>query len=208
MPYIYSLAARTYFQDYTVMRALVMDYPDDLAAREISDQFMFGSAIMVCPVYKYKARSREVYLPDGGWYCNDGKYYDGGRTITAQAPYEQIPLFMRAGEIIPTGRDIEWTDQDRSGYLCLTVYTGKDAEFTIYEDDGLTYNYEKGQYSIIPLKWNEAEGTLTIGQRKGSYEGMVETRTIDVKFVTPSSVKKMSIVYEGDLQEVRMSLAK
>lgn len=208
IPYIYSLAARTYFHDYTVMRALVMDYPDDIAAREVSDQFMFGNALMVCPVYKYKARSREVYLPEGGWYGNDGCYYEGGNRVTAQAPYDNIPLFVRAGEIIPTGSDIEWTGQDKSGYLCLNVYTGKDAEFTIYEDDGLTYNYEKGQYSVIPLNWNDNEGVLTIGQRKGSFEGMAAKRVVDVRFITPSSVRKIRIEYDGDAQDVRMVLAK
>ena len=103
MPYIYTLAGMTWFKDYTIMRAMVMDFPDDLNVKELSDQYMFGPALMACPVYEYEARSREVYLPGKeGWYdLYDGKYFEGESRIRAEAPYERMPLFVRAGSIVP-----------------------------------------------------------------------------------------------------------
>ncbi|MDE5709264.1 MAG: DUF5110 domain-containing protein [Alistipes sp.] len=198
MPYIYTLASRTWFDDYTIMRPLVMDFTTDSRVLDISDQFMFGDALMVCPVCEYKARSREVYLPAGGWYdFRSGAYVEGGRTITAAAPYEYSPLYVRAGRIVPMGRDIEYTSQEQDGALTVCVYTGSDAEFSLYEDEGINYNYEKGAYSRIPMRWDEASGTFSIGVRTGSFDGMIAERPVAVRIVSPSGVREFAGRYDG-----------
>ena len=179
MPYIYTLDSRVWFDDYTMMRGLVMDFTDDPVARNIDDEFMFGDAFLVCPVYEYQARSREVYLPKGGWYdFTTGAYYEGGSSFIANAPYDHIPVYVREGSIVPMGPNIEYTAQEQDGSLYIAVYAGKDGSFTLYEDDGLTYGYEKGEFSNIPLKWDDKTRTLTIGARQGSFNGMKAERTI------------------------------
>ena len=187
MPYLYSLAGAVHFEDYTMMRGLPMDFPGDPKVRDLSDQWMFGPALMPCPVYEYKARSREVYFPEGGWYdFYTGAYIAGGQTLTADAPYERIPLYVRAGSIIPFGPDMQWSDEKPADNIRLYVYAGRDADFTLYEDDGVTYGYEKGAYATIPIHWDDASRTLTIGARKGSFPGMLETRTFTVVVVDPA----------------------
>lgn len=181
MPYIYTLAARVYFDDYTIMRPLVMDFTADAKARSISDQFLFGDAIMVCPVYEYGVRSRSVYLPDGGWYdLNNGRaFIQGGCTITAPAPYEYIPLYARDGQIIVSGDLVQSTAEPQQT-LYVDVYGLKDASFGLYEDEGLNYNYEKGACATIPMHWDAAGRSLCIGAREGSYPGMIQERDLIV----------------------------
>ena len=186
MPYLYSLAGAVHFEDYTMMRGLPMDFPGDPKVRDLSDQWMFGPALMPCPVYEYKARSREVYFPEGGWYdFYTGAYIAGGQTLMADAPYERIPLYVRAGSIIPFGPDMQWSDEKPADNIRLYVYAGRDADFTLYEDDGVTYGYEKGAYATIPIHWDDASRTLTLGERKGSFPGMLEERTFTVVVVDP-----------------------
>lgn len=181
MPYIYTLAFRVYFDDYTIMRPLVMDFTADAKARSISDQFLFGDAIMVCPVYEYGARSRSVYLPDGGWYdLNNGRaFIQGGCTINAPAPYEYIPLYARDGQIIVSGDLVQSTAEPQQT-LYVDVYGLKDASFGLYEDEGLNYNYEKGACATIPMHWDAAGRSLCIGAREGSYPGMIQERDLVV----------------------------
>ncbi|MDD2823853.1 MAG: glycoside hydrolase family 31 protein, partial [Bacteroidales bacterium] len=127
MPYIYTLAGRTWFEDYTIMRALVMDFNGDGNIYDIADQYMFGDALMVCPVYEYKARKRNVYLPaKNGWYdFHTGQYFTGGRTIVADAPLDIMPLYVKAGTILPVGPDIQYTGENPGGPLTVCVYTGE-----------------------------------------------------------------------------------
>jgi alpha-D-xyloside xylohydrolase len=147
---------------------------------------MFGPALMPCPVYEYGARSREVYLPDGGWYdFYTGEYLTGGRTVKAEAPFERMPLYARQGSIIPFGPEIEWSDEKPAAEIRLYVYAGADADFTLYEDDGLTYGYEKGESATIPIHWDDASRTLTLGARSGSFPGMLESRSFVVVTVDP-----------------------
>ena len=184
MPYIYSLAGAVHFDDYTIMRGLPMDFPEDVNVRDISDQWMFGPALMPCPVYEYKARSRQVYLPEGGWYdfyC--GSFIAGGRTVAADAPYGRMPLYVRAGSIIPFGPEMEWSDEIPADDILLAVYAGKDASFTLYEDEGVNYNYEKGLWSVIPIEWEDSTRTLTIGNRTGSFPGILTNRTFRVVII-------------------------
>ncbi len=188
MPYLYSLAAAVHFEDGTMMRGLPMDYPGDPEVRDLSDQWMLGPALMPCPVYEYKARSREVYFPEGGWYdFYTGKFIQGGRRITVEAPYERMPLFVREGSIIPVGGAAEWTEDLPADHITFLVYAGKDADFTFYEDDGLTYAYEKGQYGSINLHWDDAARILTLEQREGSFPGMLKSRTFCVSVIDPEN---------------------
>ena len=187
MPYLYSLAGAVYLDDYTLLRGLPMDFPDDPAVRDLSDQWLLGPALMPCPVSEYKARSRSVYFPAGGWYdFYSGDYYTGGIRRTVPAPYERMPLFVRAGSVIPFGPAMEWSDQKPADAIRLFVYAGADADFTLYEDDGLTYAYEQGAFSTIPIHWDDAARTLTIGNREGSFPGMPERRTFHVIVVDPA----------------------
>ena len=212
MPYIYSLAGMTWLNDYTIMRGLVMDFGKDRTVENIGDQYMFGPSLMVCPVYEYGARSRQVYFPaTTGWYdFHTGKYIQGGRYETVPAPYEQMPLYFREGTILPCGPEIEYTDQKLPENITLYVYAGQNGEFTLYEDEGVNYNYEKGYYSTIPLTYDEASSTLVIGQRRGEYEGMVEKRTFNVVFVDKNNpkpfnpdAKGVEVVYSGQKQIVK-----
>jgi alpha-D-xyloside xylohydrolase len=136
---------------------------------------------MVCPVYDYKARSREVYLPSGcGWYdFYTGKYYEGGQIISAEAPYERIPLYVKEGSIIPVGPAVEYALQSRDEEFTIWVYGGKDAKFSLYEDENLNYNYEKENFSGIEFNYSEIDKKLSVGERRGSFEGMVRERKIN-----------------------------
>ena len=185
MPYIYSLAGKTYVDDYTIMRGLVMDFNNDEKVRNIGDQYMFGPSLLVNPVYAFKARTRNVYLPDGnGWFdFYDGTFYKGGQTITANAPLDKIPVFVRAGSIIPTGPDLQYTGEKPADKITLYIYSGKDADFELYEDEGVNYNYERGHYTIIPLHYDDATKTLTIGERQGSFNNMLTSRKFEIVWV-------------------------
>ncbi len=147
---------------------------------------MFGPALLVCPVTEYKARSRELYLPEGGWYNFwTGSFHKGGENVLMPAPLDEIPLFVREGSILPVGPEIEYTRQKPEDPLTLYVYSGKDASFAYYEDDGLTFEYEKGQFAVIPFQWDEGSHTLNIGKRLGGYEKMPVGRTIRVVLISP-----------------------
>jgi len=206
MPYLYSLTGAVHFQDATLMRGLPMDYPDDPEVRDLSDQWMLGPAFMACPVYEYKARSRSVYFPMGGWYdFYTGSYMVGGKRFTMDAPYERMPLYVRAGSIVPVGPAMEWSDEKPADEILLLVYAGADARFTLYGDDGLTYAYEKGAYSTVELQWEDAARTLTIGPREGSYPGMPEKMNIRVVVIDPAhpvpfqpeALDGRPVVYDG-----------
>lgn len=204
MPYVYSLAGMTYLNDYTIMRALVMDFPKDKKTYHIDDQFMFGPAFMACPVHKYKERSREVYFPEGMWYdYYTGKSMPGGVSKVVEAPYERMPLYVKAGSIIPAGELIQSTAEVQKD-LTVYVYTGTDGDFMLYEDNGVNYDYEKGEFSTIGFRYNEAGKKLTIEKRQGQYAGMAADRNISVIFITPENAegKKIDVSYGGEQVEV------
>lgn len=182
MPYIYSLAGKTYFDDYTIMRPMVMDFTADLNTRNLKDQYMFGPAFLVAPVYKYGARDREVYFPAGEtWYdFYTGKAVKGGQTLKVDAPYETMPLFVRGGSIVPAGGDIQYAAQKSDEPVTIVVYGGRDGDFIIYEDEGTNYNYEKGAYSKIRLEYNDKTNELTIADREGSFPGMQSDRKFNI----------------------------
>jgi alpha-D-xyloside xylohydrolase len=211
MPYIYTLGADTYFNDGTIMRGLVMDFAADKRAWNVADEYMFGPSLLVAPVTQFKARSRSVYLPAGAsWYdFYTGRMTAGGRTISAAAPYERMPLFVRAGSIVPTGPAIQFTGNDTRAPLTLNVYTGANGAFSLYEDDGVSRQYLAGKSSRIPLAWNDSARTLTIGAREGSYPGMAGTRTIRIRWITPGRALNLdaadrTLTYTGAPVSVRM----
>jgi alpha-D-xyloside xylohydrolase len=184
MPYIYSIAWKTTSDGYTPMRALAMDFRSDGRVLNIGDQFMFGPAILVNPVTEQGATTRHLYLPKAEWYDFwTGSTLTGGRTMDAAAPLDRIPLYVRAGSIIPMGPDVEHTTEKPADPLELRIYRGADGDFRVYEDENDSYNYEKGVYAIIPIRWDDAGRTLTIGEREGSFPGMLESRTFRIVFV-------------------------
>lgn len=187
LPYVTSIAAATYHRDGTMMRGLVMDFAADRKTWDVDDQYLFGPAFLVAPVTVNKARSRQVYLPAGAdWYdFAIGAYRKGGCTVTAQAPLDRMPLFVRAGSIVPTGPDVQSTAEQPDGPIVLHVFTGADGRFTLYEDDGLSRQYLNGQFAQIPVRWDEAGKTLTVGAREGSFAGIVAKRAVSVRFHVP-----------------------
>ena len=195
MPYLYSMAGMVHLKDYTMMRALVMDFNGDDKVLDIKDQWMFGPALMACPVGKYEQYSRNVYLPkQKGWYdFYTGKYYAGGQTILADAPYDKIPVFVPEGAILPVGPEMEWSDQKKAELIDLYVYAGKDGSYTLYEDEGTNYNYEKGKYATIDFQYNDAQKTVTIGARKGSFDGMLQKRRFNVVLVNAAKGQGVSL---------------
>jgi len=162
MPYIYSLGYHTWLTGAPFLRALPLDFPNDPNVADLRDEYMFGPAFLVAPVTEQGATNRAVYLPAGAdWYNYwTGERLKGGQTITAAAPIDTIPLFVRAGSIIPFGSDVENTHQAQS-ITKIRVYPGADASFTLFFDDGQTYAYEKGAGSVTTLLWNESKHVLT-----------------------------------------------
>ena len=214
MPYIYSLAGNSYFNDYTIMRGLVMDFNADPKVHNIADQYMFGPSLLINPVYVYKVTSRNLYLPEyTGWYdLYTGKYESGGQTLKADAPYGRMPVYVKEGSIIPMGPPLQYTSQKPVDPLTVFVYTGKDGIFNLYEDEGVNYNYEQGKSSTILFTYNEATNTLMIGNREGSFNGMLEKRTIQIVWVKKDRMVNIDatkpdkvISYEGKEVSIGMN---
>jgi alpha-D-xyloside xylohydrolase len=185
LPYIYSLAWNVTSADGTIMRPLVMDWRTDEKVWNIGDQFMFGPSILVNPVTQEGATSRWLYLPPAGtWYDFwTGSKTQGNQRVEVNAPLDRIPLYVKAGSILPLGPEIEYAGEKRDASIELRVYRGADGAFDLYEDAGDTYAYEKGMHSLIPIRWNDAAGKLTIGARTGDFVGMAEKRSFHVVFV-------------------------
>jgi alpha-D-xyloside xylohydrolase len=213
MPYIYSLAWRVTSQDDTIQRPLVMDWRKDQRTWNIGDEFMFGPSILVSPVLKQDATHRPVYLPASpAWYDFwSGARVEGEREIEAAAPLDRIPLYIRAGSILPLGPEIEYADQKPADPIELRIYRGADGSFDLYEDEGDNYNYEKGAYALIPIHWSEAAKTLSIGDRKGQYPGMPEKRVFNIVWVaqdhgageTVESKVDRVVQYDGQLVSIQ-----
>jgi alpha-D-xyloside xylohydrolase len=211
LPYIYSTAWRVTHDGDTMMRPLVMDFPSDPKALDIPDQYLFGPALMVCPVTESGATKRDVYLPAGTTWVDfwTGRTDEGGQTLAAAAPIDTVPLYVRAGSIIPYGPSIQYA-MESSDPIELRVYRGADGAFTLYEDEGDNYNYEKGKSATIPISWNEAARTLEIGKRSGDFPGMLKERTFRVVWVSDghgagiaSTNKPDAVVaYEGEAVKI------
>ncbi len=185
LPYIYSEAWQVTKNGSTLMRPLVMDFKGDSAALNREFEYMFGQALLVAPVTEPNVNVWNVYLPESfAWYNFwTGKRLDGGRTITTDAPLNKIPLFVKAGSIIPMGKFIQYAGQKSNDTLELRIYQGANGWFDLYEDQGDNYNYEKGIYSLIKFNWDDVKKTLTIGSRKGVYPGMLKKYIFNILLV-------------------------
>lgn len=218
IPYIYSVAGRVTHEDYTMLRALPFDFRLDPATYDVADQFMFGPAFLVNPVTEpmyfgpnstvisSAPRTRAVYLPAGSdWYDFwSGQRYAGGQTITADAPLETMPLYVRSGSIVPIGPDVSYADEQPHAALELRIFTGQDASFTLYEDEGDNYNYEQGDFATIRLSWNDQTRRLTLHNRQGSYPGMPSSREFRIVAVdgtdqpcSPDGTSALRVLYTG-----------
>ena len=196
------------------MRSLLFDFSEDAAARQVSDEFMFGRSLLVCPVYQpmyydagsvplEKERKRTCYLPSGcTWYDFwTNEPYDGGQSITADAPLDKIPVFVRSGSLIPMETEkLEYADQISAAPFEIHIYPGQDAQFLFYEDSGDGYAYEQGDYSIIPLKWEDASSTFSIGEAPNA-EFPQSIRGREIRLILHcSQPKTISFTYTGSSQ--------
>lgn len=207
LPYIYTLAWMVYEKDYTIMRPLVMDFRDDRNVYNIDDQYMFGPFIMVSPITTPSTFEREVYLPRGLWHDFwTGDVLSGGRKLKVRASLDTIPLHVRAGAIIPLVPATMKSGMEAVSEIELRVYRGRDSEFTIYIDDGESYDYEKGIYSLIPIKWIDSEKKLIFGDKIGSMDiGNLKIKIVFVekgKGIGLEEAKPdIEILYEGKRKE-------
>jgi alpha-D-xyloside xylohydrolase len=184
MPYIYSLAWKTTNEGYTLMRPLVMDFAGDTRALNTGDQFMFGPALLVNPVTEPGATKRHLYLPKGAWRDFwTGRAAEGGVAIDAVVPLARIPIYVRAGSIIPMGPEVMYAAEKPADPIELRIYDGADGDFVLYEDENDNYNYEKGAYATIAIHWDNAKQELTLGARQGAFPGMLQNRTFKVVHV-------------------------
>ncbi|MEH6434207.1 TIM-barrel domain-containing protein [Massilia sp. DD77] len=206
MPYIYTMAADTHYNSGTMMRGLVMDFPHDEKAKNVKDQYLFGPSFLVAPVSVYKARDRQVYLPAGAeWYdFYTGQRHKGGATIKVAAPRDQMPLFVKAGSVVTTGPVTQYVDEKPDAPIVVHVYAGADGTATLYEDDGVSNAYARGEASRIPISYDDKSGLVTIGQRSGQYKGMPLKREFKVRVIRPGvstaadmDASDKSVVYDG-----------
>ena len=214
LPYTYSTAWDVTSNDGTLMRALMMDYPTDPKSLSEDGEFLFGHSILVCPVFREDDKV-DIYLPEGKWVNFwDGSSIKGGVSFSRTAPFDEIPLYVKAGSIIPVGPSVQYTDEKPWDSLQIRVYPGADGSFTLYEDSGEGYGYEKGEYSTIDFKWDDAASTLTISPRKGTYPGALHTRDFRVVAVRENSATGLDniscdykVEYDGK-GEVKVKLQK
>lgn len=185
LPYIYSAAAAVTMGGATMMRPLIMDFPDDTVALGQKYEYMFGKSLLVCPVLEQGISKMPVYLPaHTAWYdFAENKKYDGGATYQMPVVPERIPVYVRSGSIIPLGPSVQSTTEGTDAQWELRIYGGADGRFTVYEDDGTTYDYEKGAYATYTITWQDDHRTLEIGQRKGRYEGMCKDRALRLVYI-------------------------
>ncbi len=188
LPYNYSVAWKVTDEGYTIMRPLPMDFGEDSKTQSIGGAYMFGPSFLVAPVTQADANTWPVYLPMGTRWFNfwTGAAFSGGTTVETSAPLETLPLYVRAGSIVPLGPSLQWAAEKSADPIELRVYPGANGSFNLYEDEGDNYDYEKGAYAVIPLEWNDKSSELTIGPRKGSFAGMLSTRTFHVVWVKPN----------------------
>ena len=185
LPYTYSAAWQVTSAGSTMMRALALDFREDQKALAVDDEYLFGPSLLVAPVTAPKARQREVYLPKGAGWIDlwTGASHQGGAKVLAAAPMERIPLYAKAGAILPLGPAMEWSDQKPCDPIELRIYPGADGSLSLYEDSGDGYDYEGGVHAVIPISWKESNRKLTIGARQGSFPSMLAKRTFHIVWV-------------------------
>jgi alpha-D-xyloside xylohydrolase len=211
LPYIYSMAWKITSEKFTPMRALMMDFPEDERVRNIGDQFLFGRSLLVNPVTEEGATTRHLYLPKTKWVDFwTGETLSGGGYVDAPAPLRSMPLYVRAGSIVPLGPELQYSNEKAADPIELRVYPGADADYLLYEDENDNYNYEKGAYATIAFHWNDQSRMLTIGERRGSFPEMIAQRTFRIVVVKQghgvgidvTSLPDQVVQYYGSNKEV------
>ena len=201
LPYIYSTSWEVSKYDGTFMRPLIMDFAADKKTHNIGNEYLFGRSILVAPVTKYKARTWPVYLPPGSSWYNflTNEKINGGQLVNTNTPIDEIPMYVKAGSIIPFGPDVQYSTEKKWANLQVKIYPGADAEFSLYEDENDNYNYEKGLYSTLKFKWQEQGRTLIIEDRKGNFPGMIKSRKFNLLLVgeTGKANQTKQISYNG-----------
>src|SRR5690606_1633294 len=215
LPYLYSLACKTYHDDYSILRGLAMDFTGDTKTYNINDQFMLGPSLLVNPVTRKGANSRTLYLPTGtSWYnFYTREQVQGGQQIDAPAPFERIPVFVKAGSILPLGPSLQYTDEKNDQATTLYVFEGGNGDFTLYEDDGLTYNYEKGGFNYIQIEYDDQTKTVTFSKRTGNYTAAPKSRMFNIVFVSKQRTSGIdsqaksntSVSYKGNSIKVKLT---
>ena len=221
LPYIYSNSWAITNEAGSIMRPLIMDFAADKNTHNLTDQYMFGNSILVAPVVKpmyvdkqdgkgkedySNIKDRSVYLPSGAeWYdFETEEKLSGGQTVQRKAPIDYIPLYIKAGTVMPVGPDVQYAEQKKWDNLLLRIYPGADAEFTLYEDENDNYNYEKGAYSTITFKWNDKNRTLSITDRTGSFVGMLKNRSFQLAVVGEKGKSAKTVKYKGKKVSVKL----
>ena len=201
LPYLYSSVHECTITGMPVMRALWLHYPDDLNAVARADQYLWGNNILVAPVVEKAATSRQVYLPKGAWYDFwTGERFDGGRVLTRAVDLQTLPLFVRAGAIVPLGPVKQFVDEKVDQPLSISVYPGADSSFFLYEDDGKSFNYRKGEWMGTKIDWNDARHTLTLSLVDGSRMLPPVRRKLEIKLQQQSQIA----MFDGHPLEVKL----
>jgi len=219
LPYIYSLAAAVTREGSPMLRAVALQFPNDARTHDLLDEYLFGPSLLVCPVtepmyflpgsrpaqhakhsVQHAPYSRSVYLPAGrrwfDFWTNAG--FEGGQRIQAHAPLETLPIFVPEGSILPMSEAVEHVGQQPDAPYEIRVFTGQDARFTLYEDSGDGYEYERGAFSLIELLWRQKDRRLTIGRRKGSFAGMTPRREWRIVLISDARCARHSVAYTGE----------
>jgi len=212
VPYLYSQAHQVVASGESFMYGLPLAFQSDGGCTDIKDEYMFGRSFLVAPVVKDQAESRDIYLPAGTQWTDfwTGEQTEGGQTISRETPMSIIPLYVKAGSILPWGPKVQYTSEKPWDDLEIRIYTGADGTFTLYEDEGDNYNYENGAYTEINFTWNDADSTLTISDRTGSFDGMLSNRTFNFVLVNAdkgagdahTATFDKSAVYDGTTQTI------
>lgn len=219
LPYIYSTSWDVTANQSSMMRALVMDFPEDKNALDINDEYMFGKSLLVSPVTNAMyvkpgvkgrdtvqvedfstVKSKETYLPAGaGWFDFwTGEKLQGGNKVSKETPIDIIPLYVKAGSVIPVGPDVQYAEEKKWDNLEIRIYPGANGKFVLYEDENDNYHYEKGVYSTITFSWDDKKRTLTIDNRNGSFPGMPENRTFNIVLVNTNKGGGEKLVSQPD----------
>jgi alpha-D-xyloside xylohydrolase len=211
LPYIYSTSWDVTANQSSMMRALMMDFAKDKQALDINDEFMFGKSMLVCPVTKSMytkdqkedfatIKTRNLYLPKGAdWYDFwTGDKFTGGQTLNKETPIDIMPLYVKAGSVLPVGPKVQYATEKKWDDMEIRVYEGANGGFTLYEDENDNYNYEKGIYSTITFTWDDQKKTLTISDRKGSFPGMLSERRFRIVRVDKNKGTGMDVIEKYD----------
>ena len=212
LPYLYAQAWKVTSEGTSLMRPLFADWPGDRETWRQEEEFLFGDALLVAPVFREDG-AKHVYLPKGGWQDFwSGDRINGGVSFDQTVPLERIPVYVKAGTVLPVGPDVQYAAETPWDDLQLRIYTGADGDFTLYEDEGDGYAYETGACSEIPMHWDDAASVLTIGRRKGTFPGMPEVRRFRVVVVRPDAGTGLDrascdaeVVYDGTEKRVDLN---